>query len=419
MKRPTPEARRRRLSNPDSFPWLAERMRATVDVARYREAGLPNPVVAGRYLGDLAAELGAISLAGGTIGDMAPPDFVRDAARDAVDAYPHYPGVRGYRDLRQAIADKLERDNGIVADPEEELLPAIGCQQVIDFTFRILIDPGDEVLVFDPEYASTEPAIHLAGGQVVPVPLSWDGRDWRFDIGELERRASPRTKLLVISNPSNPTGIVYGRGELEAVADLARKHDFWVFSDEEYEKTLFDGARHTSIAALPDMKERTVTGFSFSKPYAMTPYRIGYVVGPAPFIDHFHSLLRFSVQACPAVGMRAAHAVLTGDMAAWLEASSANLQRKRDELVARLNAVPGIVCNRPNGVYFVFPDVRQLGMTSFELAEYLLRRGRVAVAPGSSFGANGEGHLRISFCPAVETIREGLDRFEAALPNPA
>ena len=412
-----PETRRERLSNPDSFPWLAQRMRDTVDVARYRDAGLPNPVVAGRYLGDLAAELGAVSLAGGTIGDMVPPEFVRDAARDAVDAYPHYPGVRGYRDLRQAIAAKLEHDNGILADPESELLPAIGCQQVIDFTFRILVDPGDEVLVFDPEYASTEPAIHLSGGRVVPVPLRWDGRDWHFDIGELERRASARTKLLVISNPSNPTGIVYRRRDLEAIAALARDHDFWVFSDEEYEKTLFDGARHTSIASLPGMKERTVTGFSFSKPYAMTPYRIGYVVGPTPFIDHFHSLLRFSIQACPAVGMRAAHAVLSGDMSAWLEASTANLRAKRDELMARLNAIPGIVCNLPQGVYFVFPDVRGLGLTSFELAERLLRRGKVAVAPGSSFGANGEGHLRISFCPAVETIREGMDRFEAALSD--
>lgn len=417
MKRSRSETRRERLSNPNDYPWLAERLRATVDVARYREAGLPNPVVAGRYLGDLAAELGAVSLSGGTIGDMVPPDFVRDAARDAVDSYPHYPGVGGYRDLRQAIAAKLERDNEILADPEEELLPAIGCQQVIDFTCRILIDPGDEVLVFDPEYASTEPAVHLSGGRVVPVPLHWNGRDWRFDIGALERRASARSKLLIISNPSNPTGIVYRRSELEAIAELARDHDFWVFADEEYEKTLFDGVDHTSIAALPGMKERTVTGFSFSKPYAMTPYRIGYVVGPAPFIDHFHSLLRFSVQACPAVAMRAAYATLTGEMGPWLEASTANLQAKRDELVERLEALPGITCNRPQGVYFVFPDVRGLGLTSFELARHLLLQGRVAVAPGSSFGEAGEGHLRISFCPALETIREGMTRFEAALPG--
>jgi aspartate/methionine/tyrosine aminotransferase len=267
----------------------------------------------------------------------------------------------------------------------------------------------------DPEYASTEPAIRMAGGNVVPVPLRWDGTTWSFDIAELEKRASPRTKLLVMSNGSNPTGIVFSRAELEQIADLAQKFDFWVFSDEEYEKTLFDGARHVSIASLPGMRERTVTAVSFSKAYGMTAYRIGYAVGPAAFIDHLYSILRFSIQACSAVGQRAAHAVLTGDMSPWLAESTANLQRKRDYLVDRLNQIPGIRCNVPQGVYFVFPDVRGLGLGSVELAEHVLREGRVSVAPGTQFGPMGEGHLRISFCFSYENIKEGIDRFERAL----
>lgn len=415
-------ARQERLAAAAAAPWLSERMKASL-MPEYEAEGFPNPVRAARYLGDLAEELGdVVSLSGGTIGDRLPPEFVRSAAREAVEKYPHYPGVKGYRDLRVAIARKLERENGIVADPDDEILPTIGCQQVIDSTFRILVNPGDEVLLFDPEYASTEPAIRMAGGRVVPVPLHWDGREWTFDFEELARRASKKTRLLVMSNGNNPTGIVYSRAQLEAIADLARTLDFWVFSDQEYEKTLFDGAVHHSIAALPGMKERTITGFSFSKAFGMTAYRIGYMVGPAAVMDHMHSILRFSIQACSAVGMRAAHAVLTGDMRPWLEENVANLQRKRDYMVERLNRIPGIRCNVPKGCYFVFPDIRGLGLSSFELAEHVLRAGRVSVAPGFEFGRNGEGHIRVSFCFSMEQIQAGLDRFEralASLPTPA
>jgi len=409
------EARQARLAQAADAPWLSDSMKATL-MPEYAEVRLPSPVTAARYLGDLAEELGGVlSLSGGTIGDMLPPEFVREAAREAVDNYPHYPGVKGYKDFREAVVGKLERENGILADPDDEIIPTIGCQQVIDSTFRVLVNSGDEVLLLDPEYASTEPAIRMAGGRVKPVPLSWDGTDWRFDFEALASQASRNTKMLVMSNGGNPSGIVYSREELEQIAGLARTLDFWVFSDEEYEKTLFDGAVHHSIAALPGMKERTVTGFSFSKAYAMTAYRIGYMVAPARVIDHVHSIVRFSLQACSAVGMRAAHAVLTGDMATWLQASTANLQKKRDYLAQRLNSIPGIRCNRPRGCYFVFPDVRGLGLPSFELASHVLREGRVSVAPGFEFGRNGEGHIRVSFCFSVEQIAEGMDRFERAV----
>jgi aspartate/methionine/tyrosine aminotransferase len=405
------EQRRQRMMASKDAPWLSQSMKAA-----FTTGDELDPIISARYLGDLGEELGGvISLSGGTIGDMLPPDFVRDAARNAVEAYPHYPGVKGYRDFRQAISDKLARENRIEADPDDEILPTIGAQQVIDSAFRILVSPGDEVLLMDPEYASTEPAIRMAGGDVVPVPLHWDGTEWRFDIEELAKRASKRTKLLVMSNGNNPTGIVFTREELEQIADLAKTLDFWVFSDEEYEKTLFDGAQHVSIASLPGMRERTVTAFSFSKAFGMTAYRIGYSVGPAAFTDHLHSILRFSIQACSAVGQRAAHAVLTGDMTPWLRESTANLERKRDYLVDRLNKLPGIRCNVPRGVYFVFPDIRGTGLGSVELAEHVLREGRVAVAPGSQFGPMGEGHIRVSFCPSFENIQEGMDRFERAL----
>jgi aspartate/methionine/tyrosine aminotransferase len=245
--------------------------------------------------------------------------------------------------------------------------------------------------------------------------LCLEGGEWHFRMDELARRASNETKLLVMSNPNNPTGIVFSQEELRAIADLAIKYDFWVFSDEEYEKTLFDGAVHASIAALPGMNERTITGYSFSKPFGMTAYRIGYMVGPAAVMDHMYDILRFSIQACPAVGLRAAYAVLTGDMEPWLKASTANLQKKRDYTVERLNRMTGIQCNVPKGVYFAFPSIQALGLTSFALAEHVLREGRVAVSPGIQFGQQGEGHIRVSFCPSIEQISEGLDRLEHAI----
>ena len=415
------QARRERLNAAANAPWLADRMKSAL-MPEYESDGFPNPVTAARHLGDLAEELGdVVSLSGGTIGDRLPPDFVRDAAREAVDKYPHYPGVKGYRDFRVALAAKLERDNAITADPDDEILPTIGCQQVIDSTLRILVNRDDDVLLFDPEYASTEPAIRMAGGRITPVPLAWDGAEWRFDFEALARVASHKTKLLVMSNGNNPAGVVYTQSQLEQIADLARTLDFWVFSDEEYEKTLFDGAVHHSIAALHGMHERTVTGFSFSKGYAMTAYRIGYMVGPAAVMDHMHSILRFSIQACSAVGQRAAHAVLTGDMQPWLADNTANLQRKRDYLVQRLNRIPGIRCNTPRGCYFVFPDIRGTGLTSLEFCEQVLREGRVSVTPGFEFGRHGEGHVRVSFCFSQAQIEAGMDRLEQAmarLPQP-
>ena len=196
---------------------------------------------------------------------------------------------------------------------------------------------------------------------------------------------------------------------------MARTHDFWVFSDEEYEKTLFDGAEHVSIASLPGMHERTVTAFSFSKAYGMTAYRIGYAVGPAGFIDHVHSILRFSIQACSAVGQRAAHAVLTGDMAPWLATAPPICSESATTSSTVSTTSPASAATRRSGVYFVFPDVRGLGLGSVDLAEHVLREGRVSVAPGSQFGPMGEGHLRISFCPSIENIEEGSNRFERAL----
>ncbi len=288
------EKRQERLHASARSPWLSEWARRAL-LLEYEDEGLPSPVLNAHRMADLSTGLeGVVNLSAGGQIHRQPPDFVVDAVRRAVDEGRfHYPGVRGDADLRAALAEKLARDNGIAADPDSDILPTIGAQMPIDGALRILVNPGDDVLLIDPEYASLEPVVRLYGGNVVQVSLHETPSGWVFDPDELRRRITRKTKLFCFSNGNNPTGYLYTRRDLEAIATLAREHGFFVFSDEEYEKLVFDGRPHHSIAALPGMAERTVTAFSFSKAYCLSGLRIGYMVGPAAVMDHMYNVIRF------------------------------------------------------------------------------------------------------------------------------
>ena len=316
------EARQARLTESATSRWLSTSMKASL-MLDYADGSLPEPsdgrALPQRPLGGARRRREPVRR-----DDRRPPAARLSSGmrpRAAVDKCPHYPGVKGHKDLRQAISRKLERENSMLADPDDEVLITIGAQQVIDSTFRILVGPGDEVLLFRSgvcEHGAGDPD----GGR--PRRAGAAGpREGRVAIRLRRARApgeSRKTKLLVMSNGGNPSGIVYTREELERIADLARRHDFWVFSDEEVREDLAgrDDADY-SIASLPGMKERTVTAFSFSKVirHDRVPDRLR--GRPRQVIDHMHSILRFSLQACSAVGQRAAHAVLTGDMEPWLK----------------------------------------------------------------------------------------------------
>jgi len=397
-------------------PWLSDWARRSL-LLDYEDADLPSPVLNSHRMADIAAGLqGVVNLSAGGQIHRQPAEFVVDAVRRAVEQGQfHYPGVRGDADLRGALAEKLARDNAITADPASEILPTIGAQFPIDGTLRILINPGDDVLLMDPEYASLEPVIRSYGGNVIPVPLHDTASGWVFDPDDIRRRLTPRTKLLCFSNGNNPTGYLYTRADLEAIAGLAREHDLFVFSDEEYEKLVFDGRTHTSIAALPGMAERTVTAFSFSKAYCLSGLRIGYMVGPAAVMDHMYNVIRFSIQAVGALGMRAALAALRGPSEPWLREAVADLQADRDYAAARLNAMPGVRVHPPAGCYFLYCRVEAGGLPSWQLAEYLLTEARISVISGHQFGRSGRSYLRISGCVGRERLQEGLNRMEQAL----
>lgn len=410
------EKRQARLRASAASSWLSEAAKRAL-LLDYEADGLPSPVLNAHRMADLGHGLeDVVNLSAGGQIHRPPPPFVVDAVRAAVDEGRfHYPGVRGDADLRAALAEKLARENGIVADPEAEILPTIGAQMAIDGAIRILVNPGDDVLLFEPEYASMEPVVRAYGGRPVLVPLRDEPQGWVFDPEAFRDRLSPRVRLICFSNGHNPTGYLFTRDDLETIAAAARERGIFVFADEEYEKLVFDGRRHVSIASLPGMAERTVTAFSFSKAYCLSGLRIGYMVGPAAVMDHMYNVIRFTAQAVGTLGQRAALAVLRGPSEAWLREALADLRADRDYAVARLNAMPGVRVHPPAGGYFLFARVDAGGMPSWALAEYLLREARVSVVSGHQFGRMGARYLRISGCVGRQRLTAGLDRIERAL----
>jgi aspartate/methionine/tyrosine aminotransferase len=401
-------------------PWLADRIKRSLQMNTETSEGICNLLVENRTREDMAHGMEDVVIlsAGGQVA-RPPSPVVIEAVRNALDDWhtAHYPGVMGYRDFRVACAEKLARDNGIQADPDSEITPTLGNQEAIDGAIRILINPGDEVLLADPLYADMEPLIHMAGGKVVHVPLIEGKTEWHFDPDELRKRVTNKSKLFMFANGNNPVGVLYTREELQAIADVAQEHHLFVFSDEEYEKIVFDGLKHTSIASLPGMRERTITAFSFSKTYSMSGFRIGYMVASPAITDEMYNIIRVQAQAVSSYGMIAAAAVLRADMTAWLADTVRELVEKRDYAVNRLNAMPGVTCGIPRGCYFLLPNFSSYGVPSWRMARHFLERGRIAVVAGNMFGPGGDYHLRISGCVGLDAIKEGLDRMEEALPT--
>jgi aspartate/methionine/tyrosine aminotransferase len=345
--------------------------------------------------------------------DFDTPEFIREAAKKAIDdGYTRYPPAKGFQDLREAIAEKLRTENKIIADPDSEIFVSVGAMQVIFNAILHLIDPGDEVIVIDPGYDYYS-QIRLFQGVPVSVP-AYEKNGFKVNPSDIQAAITDKTKLIIINSPSNPTGALFDESILRKIASISQEHDIPVLSDEPYEHIIFDGKKHISIAAFEGMQDRCISAFTMSKSYAMTGWRVGYVAAPKPIIDEMEKLMEHMVSGVSAVAQRAALAAICGPQDCVAE--MLKKYEKRREIVYRgLNAIDGISCILPESTFYSFPNVSRIGLSSWDLAKYLVRQHRVALVPGSIFGKNGEGYLRLSFAAGEEKLEEGISRMQAGV----
>ena len=319
-----------------------------------------------------------------------------------------YTSNAGLKELKIEIAAYLNRRYNVDYDYNHEIIVTVGGSEAIDIAMRAMLDPGDEVLIPQPSYVSYEPCAILANGVPVIIELQ-EKNEFRLTAEELEAAITPKTKLLVLPFPNNPTGAVMERKDLEAVAEVVKKHDIYVLSDEIYsELTYLD--HHVSIASLPGMKERTILINGFSKSHAMTGWRLGYACGPRLILDQMLKIHQFAIMCAPTTSQYAAvDALRNGDE------DVANMREQYDGrrrfLMHRFQEM-GLKCFEPFGAFYVFPSIREFGMTSEKFATRLLEEEKVAVVPGTAFGACGEGFLRISYAYSLENLKVALDRME-------
>ena len=328
-----------------------------------------------------------------------------------------YTDVRGLAELREAVAEKLLRQNRVRADPETEIVVSAGGMEGLFSTLVALIDEGDEVLLSDPCWLGLEPMVRIAHGTPARFPFA-RGDGFAFDIDALRERVTARTRLLVLCNPDNPTGIVLRRADLEAIAETALEHDLFVVVDEAYEHFIYEGREHVSLASLAEMRDRTITVQTTSKFYNMFGWRIGWVVGDARVMQPILAVHSHSVSCPTSFAQAGAVAVLReslGEGGVPFAELVATYERRRDAMVEGLNGIPGVRCGTPYGAYFTFPSFEHYGMPSTELCMHLLESAHVATTAGSAFGPAGEHHLRLVYNAPVEQIEEGIAQIADSL----
>ena len=356
-----------------------------------------------RFFDLAASRKDAISLGVGEP-DFKTPYLIRDAAINSlVDGETQYTANRGLIELRREISLYLRERYGISYQPEDEILVTIGASEAIDLVLRALVSEGDEVLVPDPSYVSYAPGVVFAGGNAVPVETNQDD-DFRLKPDILEKAITKRTKLLILPYPNNPTGAIMEKEDLEAVAEIVRKHDLLVISDEIYSELVYDGRQHVSFASIDGMYDRTITINGFSKAFAMTGWRVGYACGAAEIISAFGSGARGFLQ--PLLGSLE----IGGGILGRLYPVVLNCLDRRRRLMLSAFREMGLECFEPYGAFYVFPSIRRTGMSSEEFCSRLLQEKDVAAVPGNAFGPSGEGHIRCCYATAVDKINIALER---------
>lgn len=348
--------------------------------------------------------------------DFITPAHVREAAKQAIDdGYTHYTPNAGFYDLREVLAKKLIETNKIPVKTEQVIVTAGGTQALFS-AFYVLLNPGEELIVPDPGFLVYGSQVTLASGNPVYLPIR-EKNNFQIDPNELKRLITKKTKAILINSPSNPTGMVINEEVMREIAKIAIEHNLMVISDEIYEDILFDGKKHISIASFPDMAERTISIFGFSKSYAMTGWRLAYLVCPEFLINEMIKVQQ-NTAVCPnSVTQRAAIYGLEHQEKTKLviEEMRKAYQERRDILIAGLNEIDGFHCLVPEGAFYAFPNITKTGKSSEELSMYLLDHCGVVTVPGDAFGQYGEGYLRFSFATSSDMIKRGIAQIKEGI----
>lgn len=356
---------------------------------------------------DLVAQTKEIISLGVGEPDFTTPWHIREAGIYALEqGRTTYTSNWGLLELGEAIARYLTEWQGLQYNPADEVLVTVGVAEAIDLVMRAMVEPGDEVLIPEPCFVSYVPCAMLAGGTAVTIPLRAED-EFKLTPALLRAHITPKSKVLLIGFPNNPTGAVMTQPELEAIAAVAREHDLLVVTDEIYGEMTY-GSRHTSIAALPGMRERTVVLNGFSKAYAMTGWRIGYACGPAPILAMMTRIHQYTIMCAPIAGQLAALEALRHG-APERDRMIAEYDRRRKLMLAGFRQTD-LPCFEPRGAFYIFPSVEPTGMSGEEFATRLLEEERVAVVPGSAFGPSGQGYIRCSYASSVANLNEALKR---------
>lgn len=344
--------------------------------------------------------------------DFVTPWHIREAAIFALEkGKTSYTDNLGLRRLRNEIAKYVEKNFGVSYNPANEILVGVGVSEVLDCVLRAIINPGDKIMYHEPCFVSYAPSIRLCHGVPVAVKTRPED-DFAFNIEQVRSAWQPGCKAIVINFPTNPTGGVADRAQLEELAKFAKEKDMLVISDEIYSELTYEGG-HFSIAAIEGMKERTVFLHGFSKAFAMTGFRIGYACAPREIVEGMMKAHQYALMCAPIVSQEAAVEALVNGRPS-MEKMRDQYHRRRDFIVGRFNEM-GMKCHLPKGTFYAFPRVPDVGMSSMEFAKYILENARVAVVPGSAFGESGEGFLRASFSTSYENLVKAADRMEAAI----
>lgn len=358
---------------------------------------------------DIVSEMkDAISLGVGEPDFDTPWSIREEGIRALEKGKTHYTSNSGLKELRIEIADFLNRKYGLKYDADKEILITVGGSEAIDLAFRAMLNPQDEVIIPEPSYVSYLPCVVLADGVPVVIPLQ-EKNEFKLTKEELLDAITPKTKLLVLPFPNNPTGAVMSREELQEIANVCIEKDIVVVSDEIYSELTY-GKEHCSIASLPGMKERTIVINGFSKSHAMTGWRMGYACGPQLIMEQMLKIHQFAIMCAPTNSQHAAiEALRNGDCE--VDKMREEYNRRRQFMLTRLRAM-GLQCFEPFGAFYIFPNIAKFGMTSDEFATRFLKEEKVAVVPGTAFGASGEGFVRMSYASSLKNLKTAMDRLE-------